>query len=213
MDLCLTPVIFLFFVFAHYDARPNTRRKLYLEKLLSMVTLDLFDSVEMLENLFDKEKIPPVIENVILVFAAINFCLPTLALYELKHNKFRDSGEVSPVSFKLLYICIFLLFVNIPFLVIRLVLWHKYSFHISVLLAKNGLGVGLGVLEIVEFIGEQRPKKCSKCSKTFVKEVYKSHHKSCGQDKDRMAGMDNMNDSNGFATDRSRKSTGLESYV
>ena len=207
MDFCLTPVLFLFLVFAHHDAKPNSRRKFYLEKLLGMVTLDLFDSVEMLEYLFDKDAIPPSIHNAILVFASINFLLPTLALYELKHNKFHDSGEVSPVSFKLLYICIFLLFVNIPFLVIRLILWHKYHLDISVLLAKNGLGIMLGILEIGEFIGEQRPKRCNTCSKTFIKEFYKPHRENCAKEENSSKNGRCKEESNG------RISYQLETFV
>ena len=57
MNLCLTPMLFLFLIYAHQGARSHSRRKYYLDKITSAVTLDLFDSVEMLQYLFEKEKI------------------------------------------------------------------------------------------------------------------------------------------------------------
>ena len=181
MNLCLTPMLFLFLVFGHHDAKSHSRRKYYLEKMTAAVTLDLFDSVEMLEYLFDKEKITPAIENSILAFSCTNIFLPTFALFELKYNKFYDSGQVSPVSFKFIYICSFMLLVNVPFLVLRLILWHGYHLDISVLLAKNVLGVVMGLIEVFEFFGEQRPRRCDSCMKMFAKDFFKPHRKTCSQ--------------------------------
>ena len=181
MNLCLTPMLFLFLVFGHDDAKSHSSRKYYLEKMTAAVTLDLFDSVEMLEYLFDKEKISPAIENSILAFSCTNIFLPTFALFELKYNKFHDSGEVSPVSFKFIYICSFMLLVNVPFLVLRMILWHGYHLEISVLLAKNVLGVVMGLVEVCEFFGEQRPQRCDNCMKTFSKDFLKPHRKTCSR--------------------------------
>ena len=179
MNLCLTPMLFLFLIYAHHDAKSHSRRKYYLEKMTAAVTLDLFDSVEMLEYLFDKDKITIELENAILAFSCMNIFLPTFALFELKFNKFHDSGEISPISFKFIYICSFMFFVNVPFLVLRLILWHEYQLDVSVLLAKNALAIVMGIIEIMEFFGEQRPRRCEVCSKTFAKVFFKSHLKTC----------------------------------
>ena len=130
MNLCLTPLLFLFLIYAHHDAKSHSRRKYYLEKITAVVTLDLFDSVEMLEYLFDKEKIPIEMQNAILAFSCMNIFLPTFALFELKFNKFHDSGEVSPISFKFIYICSFMFFVNIPFLVLEanIMAWSSFKY-------------------------------------------------------------------------------------
>ena len=182
MILCLTPMLFLFLIYAHHDAKSHSRRKYYLEKMTAAVTLDLFDSVEMLEYLFDKEKITIELENAILAFSCMNIFLPTFALFELKYNKFHESGEISPISFKFIYICSFLFFVNVPFLVLRLILWHGYHLDVSVLLAKNALAIVMGIIEIMEFFGEQRPRRCEVCSKTFAKVFFKSHLKTCSRE-------------------------------
>ena len=109
----------------------------------------------------------------------MNIFLPTFALFELKYNKFHDSGEISPISFKFIYICSFMFFVNVPFLVLRLILWHGYHLNVSVLLAKNSLAIIMGLIEIFEFFGDQRPRRCQSCTKTFVKEFYKKHLDTC----------------------------------
>ena len=179
INLCLTPMLFLFLIYAHHDAKSHSRRKYYLEKITAAVTLDLFDSVEMLEYLFDKEKISIELQNAILAFSCMNIFLPTFALFELRFNKFHDNGEISPISFKFIYICSFMFFVNVPFLVLRLVLWHGYHLDISVLLAKNALAIIMGIVEIFEFFGEQRPRRCESCTRTFSKEFYKEHHRVC----------------------------------
>ncbi|XP_022799666.1 uncharacterized protein LOC111337594 [Stylophora pistillata] len=179
MNLCLTPMLFLFLVYAYHDAKSHSRRKYYLEKMTAAVTLDLFDSVEMLEYLFEEETISVPLENSILAFSCMNVFLPTFALFELKFNKFHDSGETSPISFKFIYICTFMFFVNVPFLVFRLILWHGYNLDISVLLAKNALAIVMGIIEIMEFFGEQRPRKCKHCLRTFAKDFFKPHMKLC----------------------------------
>jgi len=184
MNLCLTPMLFLFLIYAHHDAKSHSRRKYYLEKMTAAVTLDLFDSVEMLEYLFDRDKITIGLENAILAFSCMNIFLPTFALFELKYNKFHDSGEISPISFKFIYICSFMFFVNVPFLVLRLILWHGYHLDISVLLAKNALGIIMGIIEIMEFFGDQRPRRCENCSRTFAKGFFKSHRQICSLNED-----------------------------
>ena len=37
----------------------------------------------------------------------------------------------------------------------------------------------MGVIEIMEFFGEQRPRKCKHCSRTFAKDFFKPHMKLC----------------------------------
>ena len=197
MNLCLTPMLFLFLIYAYHDAKSHSRRKYYLEKMTAAVTLDLFDSVEMLEYLFDKDKITIELENAILAFSCTNIFLPTFALFELKFNKFHDNGEISPISFKFIYICSFMFFVNVPFLVLRLILWHGHQLDVSVLLAKNALAIVMGIIEIMEFFGEQRPRKCEVCSKTFAKVFFKSHLKTCSPDGNlEMIAQDNTRNGN-----------------
>ena len=179
LTLSITPMLFVCLVHSHHKTRESFARKTYVQILVSSVTLDLFDSVEILEYLFDKEFISSSVEIAIIVFSCINFCLPVLALYELKTNKFRETGQVPAISFKLLYVLSFLCFVNIPFLVIRAYLWHTFKLDVSILIAKNILGIIFGFTEIYEYYTETMPTRCDSCDETFAKSHVKSHIKAC----------------------------------
>ena len=179
LTLSITPMLFACLVYSHHKSRESFARKTYIQILVSSVTLDLFDSVEMLEYLFDKEFISSSVEIAIIVFSCINLCLPVLALYELKNNEFRETGQVPTVSFKLLYVLSFLCFVNIPFLVIRAHLWHTFKLDVSILFAKNILEIVFGFTEIYEFYSETMPMKCDGCKGTFAKNHFKNHIKAC----------------------------------
>ena len=179
LTLSITPMLFVCLVYSHHKFRESFARKTYVQILVSSVTLDLFDSVEILEYLFDKEFISSSVEIAIIVFSCINFCLPVLALYELKNNKFRETGQVPAISFKLLYVLSFLCFVNIPFLVIRAYLWHTFKLDVSILFAKNILGIIFGFTEIYDYYTETMPTKCVSCKGTFAKSHFKKHMKTC----------------------------------
>lgn len=179
LTLSITPMLFVCLVYSHHKCRESFARKTYVQILVSSVTLDLFDSVEILEYLFDKEFISSSVEIAIIVFACVNFCLPVLALYELKNNEFRETGQVPTVSFKLLYVCSFLFLVNIPFLVIRAYLWHAFKLDVSILFAKNILGIYFGFAEIYEYYSETRPTRCHGCDEAFARSHIKNHMKTC----------------------------------
>lgn len=178
LTLSITPMLFVCLVYSHHKSIESFARKTYVQILVSSVTLDLFDSVEILEYLFDKEFISSSVEIAIIVFSCINFCLPVLALYELKNNEFQETGQVPAVSFKLLYVLSFLCLVNIPFLVIRAYLWHTFRLDVSILFAKNILGIYFGLTEIYEYYSETRPTRCDSCKATFAKSHVKNHVKA-----------------------------------
>eukprot|EP00794_Sanderia_malayensis_P006143 gene6143-6849_t len=175
-----TPLIFVLLVYGHHDSKPHTIRKYYIQSLVGSVAFDIFDSLDLLEFLFmdrEEHKFPIVLSNAILAFACINIFLPTLALIELKFNNF--SGQVSPLSFKVLYSAAFVCLVNVPNLIIRSVLWHKYNTDVSVLLMKNVMCIVIGIAEIFEYAGEDRPVKCPKCGKWHLSHFSDSHRSIC----------------------------------
>ena len=196
LTLSITPMVFVCLVYSHHKSRESFARKTYVQILVSSVTLDLFDSVEILEYLFDKKFISSSVEIAIILFSSINFCLPVLALYELKHNEFRETGQVPAVSFKLLYVLTFLCFVNIPFLAIRAYLWHAFKLDVSILIAKNILGIYFGFAEIYEYYSETMPTRCDFCNETFAKSHIKNHMKACSSTTDQVetGGSDEITD-------------------
>lgn len=180
LTLSITPMLFILLVYSHHKSRASFVRKTFVQVLVSSVTLNLFDSVEILEYLFDKEHISFSMGNAIISFSCINFSLPVLALYELKHNEFYETGQVPAVSFKLMYVLSFLFFVDVPFLVIRVYLWYAFHLDVSILFAKNIVGIFLGFVEVYEYCTDTRPIRCKKCKATFARGYYKNHINSCG---------------------------------
>lgn len=175
-----TPLIFILLVYGHHDSKPHTMRKYYIQSLIGGVAFDLFDSLDLLEFLFldrEQHRFPFALTRAVLSFACINLFLPTLALFELKTNNF--NGQVSPLSFKVLYSCAFVFLVNTPNLIIRSVLWHKFNTDVSVLLMKNVMCIVIGVVEIMEYFGVERPSPCQKCGKWFSADFIKSHIEKC----------------------------------
>eukprot|EP00112_Aurelia_sp_Birch-Aquarium-sp1_P008095 Seg1888.2 transcript_id=Seg1888.2/GoldUCD/mRNA.D3Y31 product="Transmembrane protein 121B" protein_id=Seg1888.2/GoldUCD/D3Y31 len=175
-----TPLIFILLIFSHHDSKPHTIRKYYIQSLTGSIAFDLFDSLDLLEFLFldkDDNKFPGSLKTAVLAFACLNFFLPTLALFELKINSF--TGQVSSLSFKLLYSCAFVFLVNFPNLIMRSVLWHKYNTDVSVLLMKNVICIVIGLVEIMEYFGDEKPQPCPKCGKWYTPEYIDRHKRKC----------------------------------
>ena len=175
-----SPLIFILLVYAHHDAKPHTIRKYYIQSLIGSVAFDLFDSLDLLEFLFldrEEHRFPRSLTNAVLAFACINFFLPTLALFELKLNSF--TGQVSSLSFKILYSMSFVFLVNVPNLIIRSVLWHIYNTDVSVLLMKNVICIVVGVVEMLEYFGTDRPRPCLKCGKWYTPDFVEQHKSRC----------------------------------
>ena len=166
--LCISPILFLLLVSSHHDSQPHGSRKNYVEKVVGTVTIDLMDSIDILEILFVKETVlllPEALINSIIAFACINFFLPTLVLMELRVNKF--DGEVRSISFQIVYSLCYIFLVNIPFWVIRVVLWWEYSWDVSVFIAKNIVAIAIYSMDVYDYFGPHRPTKCETCSRWF----------------------------------------------
>ncbi|XP_065660408.1 uncharacterized protein LOC105845443 [Hydra vulgaris] len=177
VSLASTPLVFLLMIFGYHNANTTQDRKVYISSLASKVTLDLFDSMDLLELLFEPKGVPKVFLILTLVFASINLFLPTMALYELYVNKF--PGRVSGFSFKTSYVCGCMFLVNLPNLILRLFLWHSHDADVSVLIMKNVMCILIGINEIVEFLCEERSKRCDNCMCYFKKAAFKEHCEKC----------------------------------
>lgn len=150
LSLAITPMLFLLLVHAHHDAAPHSMRKYYIEILTGSVTIDLMDSIEILEILFTdlpEHKPSTSFENTIIAFACINVFLPTFALHAVKQKKtWNDHFAPS----KLLYNLCYIFLVNVPFFIIRVLLWAHYKQDVSVFLAKNIILIVMNSWDIVE---------------------------------------------------------------
>lgn len=182
--LCISPILFLLLVSSHHDSNPHGSRKNYVERVVGTVTIDLMDSIDILEILFEKVtvfRLPEALINSIIAFACINFFLPTLVLLELRVNKF--NGEVRSVSFQILYSLCYIFLVNVPFWTIRVVLWWEYSMDVSVFIAKNIIAIAIYSLDIYDYFGPHRPRKCPNCLRWFNHNDFTKHANECHSSK------------------------------
>lgn len=175
-----TPLIFMMLVYAMHDAKQVASRKYFLASMIGTVTLDLFDSIDLLEFLFspeDQNNFPRGILDATLFFACVNIFLPALALAEIKVNRF--DGEVTSLPFRMMYEGSFVFLVNIPNLVIRSILWHKYDADVSVLIMKNVMCICIGLGEIIRYFTEDRPIQCPRCGRWYEADFYEKHFAKC----------------------------------
>ncbi|XP_013419714.1 transmembrane protein 121B-like [Lingula anatina] len=153
--LALTAPIFLLMVLSQHNKRQTLERRHYIQTLVAAVPFDILDSVEFLEILFVQESrlvLPFFLENLIIAFPCINFIIPGFCFVVLSHSFY---GE-RPLSggFQFIYTLSHILLVNVPFLAIRIYLWHLLSHDISVFFIKNIMMICLGVNDLYEICGE-----------------------------------------------------------
>nr|XP_012558063.2 uncharacterized protein LOC105845170 [Hydra vulgaris] len=177
ISLACTPLIFLFMIFGYHGAEINSKRQLYISSISSSVALDLFDSMDLLELLFDPRSVPHHILIATLIFACINFTLPTLAFYDLHVKQFK--GRVTGFSFKMFYSCVIIFLVNLPNLILRIVLWFSHRSEISVLIMKNVMYIVLAINTIIEHYFMEPPKKCLNCKNFYEEPFFNEHCLGC----------------------------------
>ena len=178
--LCITPMLFLLLVNSHHDAKPYSSRRTYIDKLSAGVTLDLLDSIDILEILFMDDielHLPVGLENAIIAFACINFFLPTLALLELSAIV---KDQVRSANFKFLYAICYICLVNVPLGVIRIILWTNYNQDVSVFIGKNVIASAIYMFDIYESCGPVKPKRCPTCDNHFAPDQIDGHKNRCG---------------------------------
>ena len=143
--LCITPGLLVLFL--QLTICPSYRKHVL---LLSVFTaLNIFDGIEMLEIFLLQKKgnfdLGVHMERSIIVFACFCFLLTSLALLR---NKFEPNGEVEQRECLSIVVGLFEMFgTNLPFLVLRAIIWHKYE--AAIFIAKNVLALVVGAVELL----------------------------------------------------------------
>ena len=155
--LCLTPVLFLFLPNTASGLSESDDYRQLAFRLTIQVTIDLFDTVEMLDIVLDENKnshgIPKWGGRLMVAVACFSFLL---SLLQMAENKLVD-GEVE--QWKRLAIIrnvVQMVCVNLVFMVIRLVIFFKYKKEESIFIAKNGIAIYFSALEIYSIWRSQR---------------------------------------------------------
>jgi hypothetical protein len=145
--LCITPALL---VLVPQLTISRSHRKSVLS-LSVFAALNIFDGIEMLEIvLMQNERkdfnLDDSLEIVIIVFVCISFIVTSVGL---TRNKFVRRGNIvlrddeDAVCYTLLEI----LFTNLSFLVLRIIVWVYCGYEASIFIAKNLISLGIGVVE------------------------------------------------------------------
>ena len=111
--------------------------------------MDLFDGIEMLEVLNEDvcNKIPKVLEFIVLAATLLSFLLSS---FEVHQVKFDENGEPKARDKTSLAEAIFQIVLNVFFLVIRLMLWLSYGLDSAIFIAKNIIGLAVVLVPVLE---------------------------------------------------------------
>ncbi|XP_041349907.1 uncharacterized protein LOC121369114 [Gigantopelta aegis] len=149
--LALASCVFLFLLVALHNTKISSERRRYIEELTGTVIFDIFDTVDIIDVLFDKEArdlFTPGMRPAILAVSGGNIIIPTVPLITLSITNFgRKKMTKRFVSIHKLAVT---LLINVPNLVIRMVMWHGFSVGISPFIMKNLLLIGIVLYEFYE---------------------------------------------------------------
>lgn len=157
--ISLCGVVFILFVASHHSAKENSKERMYINSLATGVTFDILDTVEFLDILFVDEtgvSLLYPIENAVLAIAVINLIRPTFSFVVLILNHFGATKVSRELTAANALVYIFL--VNVPFMVVRMYLWHNLNHDISVFLVKNFIMIFIGIHELYE-IGIEKTRE------------------------------------------------------
>ena len=155
--LCLTPVLFLFLPNTASGLSESDHYRQLAFRLTIQVTIDLFDTVEMLDIVLDENEnshgIPKWFGRLMVAVACFSFLL---SLLQMAENKLVDGKVEQWKCLAKFRDVVQMVFVNLVFMVIRLVIFFKYKKEESIFIAKNGIAIYFSALELYSIRRSQR---------------------------------------------------------
>ena len=147
--LCITPVLLILLL--QLTISPSYQKPVLWSSMF--VALNLFDGIKMLEIFLAQNEadfeLNKAIEICIVVSACTCFVLSPL---ELVRNKFMADGVVKMrKDTSMLVVVLEIFFINLPFLVLRTVIWRKYES--AIFMVKNIVALVFGVIEFLVLKG------------------------------------------------------------
>ena len=149
--LCITPVAFLILVNTASDLGEHEDYKTLAWTLSVVITIDLVDSVEMLDIVLDEREnshgIPKEFGYAMIAAACVSFLLTLLQIAE---NELKNGAVSLRKEVAILVNVLQIIFVNLPFMVMRLVVIVKYNKddNESIFITKNLIAIFLSVMQI-----------------------------------------------------------------
>lgn len=158
-------IVFLLWIEIHRNSHSN-RSFECIKELTTAVVFEIFDSIDLLDLLIpmstkDEQKMDsPHAEPLsiaVLVLSTINLLLPTIGLFRLSQKRF-DSHRFGLRS-NIVHNSLRILFINIPFMALRVTYWSAFEKEISIFLLKNALFLFVSLRHIISEAHELRKLK------------------------------------------------------
>ena len=160
MVLCITPLLLLLLLnTGDLDDSDDEEREI-VSKLCFPMAVDLFDGIEMIDIVLEEREhdfgIPKAFSTAMIVLACLSILASPWQMAEIKRTK---EGPEIRVCTALCRNIFQIVFVNLPFLVIRAVVFFKFGKDESIFIAKNGIAIILSILEIRNLLRLRRVRQ------------------------------------------------------
>ncbi|XP_038054194.1 uncharacterized protein LOC119726538 [Patiria miniata] len=151
--LSLAGIMFPLLAYSRDEVGHTEKYKYLLRQLGTSASLDILDSVMVLDILFtvyDDQPLDSAMEKAINTFSSLCLLLPVVPLLALRiASTIVESGQSKILDLALVInSTLYLITVNVPLLCIRLVLWARRDIDVSTFLIKNLIGIIKGVMDI-----------------------------------------------------------------
>ena len=149
MVLCITPLLLLLLLnTGDLDDSDDEEREI-VSKLCFPMAVDLFDGIEMIDIVLEEREhefgIPKAFSTAMIVLACLSILESPWQMVEIKLT---EEGPEIRIRTALCRNIVQIAFVNLPFLVIRAVVFFMFGKDESIFIAKNGIAIVLSILEI-----------------------------------------------------------------
>ena len=160
MVLCITPLLLLLLLnTGDLDDSDDEEREI-VSKLCFPMAVDLFDGIEMIDIVLEEREhefgIPKAFSTAMIVLACLSILESPWQMVEIKLT---EEGPEIRIRTALCRNIVQIAFVNLPFLVIRAVVFFKFGKDESIFIAKNGIAIVLSILEIRNLLRLHRAKQ------------------------------------------------------
>ena len=160
MVLCITPLLLLLLLnTGDLDDSDDEEREI-VSKLCFPMAVDLFDGIEMIDIVLEEREhefgIPKPFSTAMIVLACFSILESPWQMVEIKLT---EEGPEIHIRTALCRNIVQIAFVNLPFLVIRAVVFFMFGKDESIFIAKNGIAIVLSILEIRNLLRLHRAKQ------------------------------------------------------
>eukprot|EP00106_Octopus_bimaculoides_P017933 XP_014785375.1 PREDICTED: uncharacterized protein LOC106880078 isoform X1 [Octopus bimaculoides] len=144
-----TSLIFFFMIMSNVHKSTNRKMKNFIHEVGATVPIDLLDTMDLMELLYEEEKAKHLHVNIIrlvLGIVVINLTLPILPCVVIHRGRTHTSNMFRRLVFAQKVIQIVL--INLLFISVRLVLWAMFNEKFSIFILKNVLMIGILLSDI-----------------------------------------------------------------